>query len=275
MPAAFLLSRSVPSSLVTVHLVAIFPSCRPVPFAQHFSVASRGARVVRPSGSSPHASVMVVSFGGACPLFFGGIRAKKDGHHSHFLKDSFCYHRRNRPDGLRPRPCFLTFPAWSDSQPIGKLQEIKAGSSPRDGLLAQGGASCPSPSLRPITPILSPAFVAVSSAAAFAAGFAIVRQAPAWASSGWLSRPSVGLLLRRTGARRKCATASERPASVPKSARGSAGAFSPGMAIIPQRPAGRSFVASTPLIFLSSMGVSDDRRSIRYHRPQNTPLRVL
>lgn len=44
-------------------------------------------------GHSPHASVMVVSFGGACP-FFGQPRnatlTPKNGHHSHFLKDSFC-----------------------------------------------------------------------------------------------------------------------------------------------------------------------------------------
>lgn len=40
LPATFLLSRSVPSLLVTFHLVFLLPSCRTVPFAQHFSVAS-------------------------------------------------------------------------------------------------------------------------------------------------------------------------------------------------------------------------------------------
>lgn len=83
----------------------------------------------------------------------------------------------------------------------------------------------------------------------------IVRLGSAAPVSASLSRHGGALPSGRTGARRKSAPGSIRLASAPKSARGSAAASSPGMAIIPQRPAGRSSAVSTPLIFLSSMEV--------------------
>jgi hypothetical protein len=208
----------------------------------------------RPSGSSPYASVMVVSFDGDCSAFQGTLTPTRRGprkaeHRSHFLKDSFCYHRRNRPSALRPRPCFLASRPCSVIVSLRVTGGNKSRQFPAQGLLAEGGVSCLSSCLS--TRICSLVFVAVLSALASVAGCAIARPGSAAPAPVLLSRLGGASPSRRTGVRRRFAPESERLASAPKSARGSAGASSPGMAIIPQSLAGRSFAASMPLTFSS------------------------
>jgi hypothetical protein len=55
--------------------------------APHFSVPSRGARVRPPCGLLGQGPI-------PRPAQVSSLIAS---HRSHFLKDSFCYHRRNRP----------------------------------------------------------------------------------------------------------------------------------------------------------------------------------
>ena len=153
---------------------------------------------------------------------------------------------RNRPAAARRRPFYRQpitgrQPTPAASSPT-LVIEIKAGRHAPGLLLAEGGVSCLKSCLAIRT--CSLVSVAVSSAGACASGSATVRPACVAAVSCWLSAPGAGSPLRRTGARRRSAPESARPASAPRSATRSAGASCPSPAITRPRPRERPFVVS-------------------------------